>query len=444
MIELYLASKVIKRAHNMKNTLLHFILICFYLLSATKGVADNVSDFYRFAWSPAAGWLNFKADHHQVTIYDDHLEGYIWAENIGWIKVGTHELGGAHHYANDSATTYGVNNDGNGNLSGYAWGENIGWINFKAQHNQVVIDMTTGTFNGYAWSENIGWIHFNNASPFYKLQQVLDSPNTIQPAMDLHLSGILFELKNTPDIVGEEGLISITQEMIDGNLDVKYLNDLYYFRPVSTRTVNVSTNPPGISIDEDGLLSMITDQGNQITLLPEPQDIRQLQQASNSYGLAAQQHNFGMLKIVPQDYEETDAWFAARAAMQSQRIYNVLTTGFRVTPIDSVRYLVDYHFDKKGILYQQTLHPTPADWGRLKRFMQAMGSVKIDPSGYISLTIADKTYTGIMDYLVKPSSSRLAQIKVDSVSDVNQDSFNDFLITYPNGDQQILYLLNIQ
>jgi hypothetical protein len=79
--------------------------------------------------SCSAGWINFNPTHGEVTVYADHLEGYAWGENIGWIRLGTHTGGGAHTYTNDAAGTYGVNNDGSGSLSGYAWGTNVGRIN---------------------------------------------------------------------------------------------------------------------------------------------------------------------------------------------------------------------------------------------------------------------------------------------------------------------------
>ena len=109
-------------------------------------------------------------DNGGVTVFSDHLEGYALGENIGWIRLGTHEGGGSHTYANDAAGTYGVNNDGMGNLSGYAWGANVGWINFDPDGaERVTIDPVTGDFNGYAWGENVGWIHFRNGSPAYKV-----------------------------------------------------------------------------------------------------------------------------------------------------------------------------------------------------------------------------------------------------------------------------------
>jgi len=108
----------------------------------------------------------------KVTVYDDHLEGYVWSESVGWIRLGTVTTGTAHTYTNNASTTYGVNNDCNGNLSGYAWSENAGWINFNSNNSQVTINATTGDFDGYAWSESLGWIHFQNAAPAYKVTRI--------------------------------------------------------------------------------------------------------------------------------------------------------------------------------------------------------------------------------------------------------------------------------
>jgi hypothetical protein len=77
------------------------------------------------------------------------------------MRLGMHTGGSPHTYANDAPNTYGVNNDGAGNLSGYAWSKNVGWINFDPDGDEgVTIDPATGSFDGYAWAENVGWIHF--------------------------------------------------------------------------------------------------------------------------------------------------------------------------------------------------------------------------------------------------------------------------------------------
>ncbi len=135
--------------------------------------AGNIDATNKWPWGANVGWVNFAPANGGVTVFTDHLEGYAWGENIGWIRLGAYSSGGSHTYANDAASTYGVNNDGAGNLSGYAWGTNVGWINFAPANGGVTIDPVTGDFAGYAWGENVGWIHFQNSSPAYKVNTSL-------------------------------------------------------------------------------------------------------------------------------------------------------------------------------------------------------------------------------------------------------------------------------
>jgi hypothetical protein len=148
-------------------------IMLFILISLKAFATSNIDTTDKYAWSETSGWLNFNGTNNDVTVYNDHLEGYVWVENIGLIRLGTHTSGGEHTYANTSKDDYGVNNDGSGNLSGYGWSETAGWINFNSSHSQVTINANSGDFDGYAWAENLGWIHFNNTSPAYKVRQVL-------------------------------------------------------------------------------------------------------------------------------------------------------------------------------------------------------------------------------------------------------------------------------
>ncbi len=65
---------------------------------------------------------------YAAAVYADHLEGYAWGENIGWIHLGTYAGAGAHTYGNTSNSDYGVNGDANGNLLGFAWSSSVGWL----------------------------------------------------------------------------------------------------------------------------------------------------------------------------------------------------------------------------------------------------------------------------------------------------------------------------
>jgi len=141
-------------------------------LPTPEALAQNgkpIDPDQKYAWSSNAGWLNFRpVPAETVKIYPDHLEGYVWGEKIGWIKLGSYSDGEEHTYQNNSRDNWGVNNDGSGKLSGYAWSTNVGWINFNPKCDDcptsVTINPTTGNFEGYAWSTTVGWINFQSRS----------------------------------------------------------------------------------------------------------------------------------------------------------------------------------------------------------------------------------------------------------------------------------------
>jgi len=136
------------------------------ILSALS-IAENIDPYNtdaQYGWSENTGWLNFEpVVGPGVQVSDTKLLGWIWGENIGWINLSCENTG----YC--GTVSYGVVNDGSGNLSGMAWGENVGWINFDpvvpgetpANEYRVRID-TDGNFSGWAWGENIGWIKFDS------------------------------------------------------------------------------------------------------------------------------------------------------------------------------------------------------------------------------------------------------------------------------------------
>ena len=62
---------------------------------------------------------------------------------------------------------------GTEHLTGYAWGENVGWINFSGGAMALSANparLEGGRLRGYAWGENIGWINLDNATHFVALE----------------------------------------------------------------------------------------------------------------------------------------------------------------------------------------------------------------------------------------------------------------------------------
>jgi len=131
----------------------------------------NIDPAHKFAWQENVGWTNWSdanAGVDGVQVLDDHLAGFIWCENIGYVNVGP---GGGPYApaASQTGADFGVNIAPGGDLSGFAWGENVGWINFDTSSlgaSRARFDANDQRFYGYAWGENIGWLNLDDAARF--------------------------------------------------------------------------------------------------------------------------------------------------------------------------------------------------------------------------------------------------------------------------------------
>lgn len=145
------------------------------LVGVRLGFAENIDpyeDDSQFAYGENAGWLNAEPSGNGgpgVWVKGYKLTGYMWSENMGWVSLSCENTSSC------AKVSYGVTNDGMGNLSGYAWSENAGWISFSCANKGscatvdygVLIDPLTRDFSGNAWGENIGWITFHSTGPIF-------------------------------------------------------------------------------------------------------------------------------------------------------------------------------------------------------------------------------------------------------------------------------------
>lgn len=133
---------------------------------ASADTIDPADDGSQVAWSETAGWLNAEPmgdGGPGARIWLTRAEGWVWAENIGWISLSCANT------ASCATVDYEITNDGAGNLAGFAWSENAGWVSFACENTiscgsvdyGVVVDPATGEFSGHAWAENLGWISFS-------------------------------------------------------------------------------------------------------------------------------------------------------------------------------------------------------------------------------------------------------------------------------------------
>lgn len=142
---------------------LGFILLPLAALHAGTSI-DTVN---RYSYGANIGWINGVADTNNGAVMGDYVcSGYLYSANVGWINLGSGSPANSIQYQNNSATDFGVNNDGLGNLSGYAWGANIGWITFEQTYGKPKINLLTGALSGFVWSANCGWISLSNATVY--------------------------------------------------------------------------------------------------------------------------------------------------------------------------------------------------------------------------------------------------------------------------------------
>ncbi len=142
----------------------------FYIALCAVGwvCADTTIDpSHPYAYGANIGWLTARADGtNGAVIGQAYCSGCLYGANVGWICLGNGNPDNRVAYGNDSATDYGVNHDGQGNLTGYAWGANIGWLAFEQTYGQPRVDLRTGALSGQVWGANIGWISLSNAQAY--------------------------------------------------------------------------------------------------------------------------------------------------------------------------------------------------------------------------------------------------------------------------------------
>ena len=121
-------------------------------LAQSASAQSTINTANRLAYGANIGWLDWRADGANGAVLGEYVcTGYIYAANVGWINLGGGVPANGIRYQNNSASDFGVNHDGLGNLRGYAWGANIGWVNFENQ-GAPRLDLCTGKLIGFSKS----------------------------------------------------------------------------------------------------------------------------------------------------------------------------------------------------------------------------------------------------------------------------------------------------
>jgi uncharacterized repeat protein (TIGR03803 family) len=131
-----------------------------------------------YSYGANFGWTDWRGDGtHGALIGEYVCSGYIYSANVGWINLGSGSPADGIYYQNNSASDFGVNQDGTGNLRGYAYGANIGWLNFE-NTGAPAVNLGTGILSGYVWSANCGWMSLSNAFAYVQVDSITPGVNS--------------------------------------------------------------------------------------------------------------------------------------------------------------------------------------------------------------------------------------------------------------------------
>ena len=157
----------------MKTKLLCAAVFAFLIFNYSfAAAATTIDPAIKYAYVANAGWIDCRGDTNSGAVIGEYVcAGNIYSANVGWINLGSGTPANQIQYQNNSATDYGVNQDGLGNLRGYAYAANIGWLNFE-NTGAPKVDLFTGKLSGSVWSANCGWISLSNSVAFVQTDSI--------------------------------------------------------------------------------------------------------------------------------------------------------------------------------------------------------------------------------------------------------------------------------
>jgi hypothetical protein len=143
---------------------------------STAFAGTTIDALNKYAYGGNLGWMDWRGDTNNGAVIGEYVcSGYIYSANVGWINLGSGSPANLIQYQNNSATDFGVNQDGLGNLRGYAYGANIGWIAFEGT-GAPKVNLFTGQLSGYVYSANCGWISLSNSVAVVQTDSIQKAP----------------------------------------------------------------------------------------------------------------------------------------------------------------------------------------------------------------------------------------------------------------------------
>lgn len=235
----------------------------------------------------------------------------------------------------------------------------------------------------------------------------------------------------------------VRQDTTTGELTIITPDSLSVVLPVAVYQAEAG-QVSGTYLSEDGDILFITHNGRAILAHPLVADLPTLLASARDNELIVEFDDQANILVLP---FEGNHYYMGRP-FSAFAIPNGEQEGLVARPLEGFPNFIEYSLvfrDGDDNLMQQPLVPRPADWPGLKALLQASPSieeVRIDAQGVISVKDAGKLLMGRVSYRVDMGSTPNAtgRIALQPMHDLNGDGIADYLIIYPSGDTQRLYL----
>lgn len=222
----------------------------------------------------------------------------------------------------------------------------------------------------------------------------------------------------------------LTQDEESGYLELTV--DVVRFAVLPT-SITETTEPADLVLHDAQNLSFITNSSFDVFAQPALQAPGAFQSGLADLGLPDFTiEDNGNLSIPSED----GIWFSARPDWLAIEVESDANMGLFLgeSPIVSGYFSASLVFEQEGIRREQFLYSAIAH-------PDALEDVITEPFGMVTFTVDGETYRGVVDYTVIPNDSTPDTLQVEAIPDANGDGTDDVVLIYPQGDQQIMFVV---
>ncbi|HWK53610.1 MAG TPA: sulfatase-like hydrolase/transferase [Hyphomicrobiales bacterium] len=235
----------------------------------------------------------------------------------------------------------------------------------------------------------------------------------------------------------------VWQDPATGELSLILPDSLSVVLPVAVFQAKAD-QAPGTYVNDDGDIHFVTHSGRVVVARPMVADRAALMDAGNAKKLSVEFDEEANILLLP---PTSDHYYVGRP-FSAVSIEPGAEEGLSERALPDLANVTEHVLvfrEGEEKLMQQALVPRPADWPALKALLLATPAIedaRIDTQGIISVKAGGSVIRGRASakVAINGTPNPSGRIDIKPTSDRNGDGVSDYLITYPNGDTQVLYV----